>query len=379
MTTNQYLKPSSTWSLLSFLCASGLTCAGYFVESVPFSVAYIPFILIIISQTRRQKFWLAAGHFTWSIMICSWGLIQLGHSEILIVAASMAVVIVISMITARFGVWFIAILTAVIPFFPASPLLVTGTVLPGLGTWGLFLLPAIIFAIERSSIPSVRFAFAMGLVSLQGTLGLWNHFAYETPQAAKYQEIDLSKITAITRRGQWDQIASYIDEDATIILGENIFDATDSAAVSYWCRVVAAKSAILYIGARNTDQAGEIWRFDEPNCPSPKRIYKVRVGVPGITGGILPDVVNWYQTSLPNHKSQWLICFEAFSIMSWERIAHLEPKQVFVLSNDVWTDPIPTALLRRKVGNEFAKLYGINVMFADTGHNLLISTPKEQS
>lgn len=370
---------ANLWHLFGFVIASIFTCVGYFVENVPFSVAYVPFIFIISAQTRQQKFWLSAGHFTWSIMICCWGLIQLGHSEVLVILAGVFVVFVISMITARFGVWFIAIITTLIPFFPASPLLVTGTLLTGLGTWGLFLLPAIVFAIERLSQPSVRFAFVISFVSLQAILGPLNSSAYQVPQTTKYQEIDLSKITAITRIGQWDQMTSHIPENATVILGENIFDATDNAAISYWCRIVTAKTAIAYIGVRNTDEAGEVWVFDETNCPNPKPVYHVRIGVPGITGGILPDMANWYQSTLPAPQAQWLICFEAFSILSWDRIAHFNPKQVFVLSNDVWTDPLPTARLRRKVGNEFSKLYGIDVMFADTGQNLLISTAKEPS
>ena len=272
----------------------------------------------------------------------------------------------------RLGVWFIAILTAVIPFFPASPLLVTGTVLPGLGTWGLLLLPLIVFVIERFSQPSLRFSCIIGLLSLQGTLNLVNYSAHETLQAEKYHEIDLSEITAITRIGQWDQMTSHIPENATVILGENIFDATDHAAISYWCRIVTAKTATAYIGVRNTDEAGEVWVFDETNCPNPEPVYHVRIGVPGITGGFMPDMANWYQSPLPTPQSQWLICFEAFSILSWDRIAHFNHKQVFVLSNDVWTDPLPTAPLRRKVGNEFSKLYGIDVMFADTGQNMLV-------
>ena len=141
----------------------------------------------------------------------------------------------------------------------------------------------------------LRLACIVGLLALHDNLNIGNSSSDKASQATQYQEIDLTNIAAITRRSQWDQMASHISVGATVVLGENIFDANDTAAISYWCRVVTAKSAIAYIGVRDSDGAGEVWKFDKPACPDPRAVYKVRIGVPGVTGGFLPDMGDWYQ------------------------------------------------------------------------------------
>jgi hypothetical protein len=68
---------------------------------------------------------------------------------------------------------------------------------------------------------------------------------------------------------------------------------------------------------------------------------------------------------------QWLACFEGFSMYRWLRAYMTGAKSVVIVSNDRLTQPIPTAVLRRKVGAQFAKLFGLTVAHADTGHNII--------
>ena len=183
-----------------------------------------------------------------------------------------------------------------------------------------------------------------------------------------YSEIDISNHKAITLYSQWTQIAKVVENRSTVILGENIFDHTDVGASAYWCRIAKEKAAILYIGVRGQNGVGEVWGFDGRDCVDPSVAYRAEVGIPKITGGWLPNRTEAQSTF---SGQQWLACFEGFSMYRWLRAYMTGAKSVVIVSNDRLTQPIPTAVLRRKVGAQFAKLFNLTVAHADTGHNII--------
>jgi hypothetical protein len=70
-----------------FILSIGLTGLGFFIEQVPFALAYIPLALALCQTNNTHTFWLVCGHFTWVAIISGWGLHQLGYNPILKIPA----------------------------------------------------------------------------------------------------------------------------------------------------------------------------------------------------------------------------------------------------------------------------------------------------
>ncbi len=367
------------WCLFC-LCTS-LTAAGFFLEMVPFFVAYIPFLFAIISDSLRTKFWSVAGYFTWPVVISVWGLIQLDHDPLYAIPLAAFIVVALSAVTAWGTVGLVGLFLGLVPFFPGSPLLITGSILPGWDIWAYFFIVPFLIFVELHRIPAAKTVYLGLLTIFTATLhlsdfrvGVLSNNAlsggkviYPTPQS-----VTISDIQAITRTGYWDAIASRVPERATVILGENIFKQEERSGWSYWCRVAKDKNATLFIGVQGEGAVGEVWKFTNTTCPTPERIYQAQIGVPGVTGDWVPNIPDWRTWAQPSPDPQWLICFEAFSMFRWAGIGFSGASHTVVISNDRWTEPLPVGVLRRKVGRQFEKLFGIKTVYAETGRNLII-------
>lgn len=354
--------------LMLFATSATLTGAGFLVEPVPFALAWLPLagVLLLGTERRRAGSALIAGHFLWPALISGWGLVQLGYDPLAVTAAAACLVALFTALLLWLGLSAGSLLLAALPVFPANPLLVTGALLPGAGLWGL---PALLLWVQLiASVPrlwlraSLLAALCLAPVLLQDRAG-------PLPETA-LREIDLSGIRALTERGHWAEALSRIEEGGTLILGENIIAQDDTAAVAWWCRAAKTRTITALIGVMGADGLGEVWGFENTeSCPA--RLYRASVGIPFInddigtgyrpprravaSGGIRPDI-------------DWLICFEAFSLWRWISLGvQNKNRPAVILANDRWTDPVPTARLRRKVARAFSALYGRTVLHADTG------------
>lgn len=372
------------WCL--FCLCTCLTAAGFFLDMVPFFIAYIPFFLAIISDSLRRKFWSVAGYFTWPVVISAWGLVQLGHDPLYVIPLAVFIVAALSVVTAWGTVGLVGLFLGLIPFFPGSPLLITGSILPGWDIWAYFFIVPFLIFVELHRIPAAKTMY-LGLLAIFTTtlhlsdfqVGVLSNNAlsggtvvYPTPKT-----LNISDIQAITRTGRWDAIASRIPDRSTAILGENIFKHSERDGWSYWCRTAKQKDATLYIGVQGQNAVGEVWKFSDTTCPTPERVYQAQIGVPGITGAWAPNVADWQTWSQPNPDPQWLICFEAFSLLRWAGVGFSGASHAIIISNDKWTEPLPVGLLRRKVGREFEKLFGIKIIYAETSKNVVVIPQKE--
>ena len=365
-----------------FVLSLGLTGLGFFIEQVPFAVAYIPLALAICHRHRTRTFWLICGHFAWVAVISGWGLHQLGYNPVVAVPAVTVALVLGALAMAWLGIGLSSALLCLIPFFPANPLLVTGAVFPDLGAWGIALLLISVITIELLKSSKARVGLLVAVVMLGQIPFVLQPFNHGYQQAVSeqrkgiapngmYSEIDISNHKAITRSGQWAQIAKVVEDHSTVILGENIFDHTDVGASAYWCRIAKEKTATLYIGVRGQNGVGEVWEFDWRDCADPALAYRAEVGIPKITGGWLPNR-SAPQSTLSGQ--QWLACFEGFSMYRWLRAYMTGAKSVVIVSNDRLTQPIPTGVLRRKVSRQFGKLFRLTVAHADTGHSIILVT-----
>ena len=427
------MKGPIAYALGCFTLSLSLTALGFFLEPIPFALAYIPLALAICNSTSLYRFWLVCGHFFWVATISAWGLYQLGYNPVLTALAAASILGIGSWLMSNIGIGLSAALLCLIPFFPANPLLVTGAILPGYGEWGVGLLLVMIIGVETLSAPKARAAILttvvfMGQMPFSAFFGESDKTQDSTQKhrvllaapaqaipiaSTKYTEIDTASISAVTRLGRWTQIANRIEPGAFIVFGENVFGHTDIGARSYWCRIAQNTSATLFIGVSGAHNVGEVWRFEGSECPHPAVVYRAVVGIPMLTGNWWPEYTKTIPSNVSRSEIQWLVCFEAFSLTRWQQVGRLgrvasdrlpskwntqhqqtleavhpaflsefdktrytlNQKDVIIISNDAPTRPFPTGVLRRKVSHQFAKLFDLRVAHANTGENVIHVIP----
>lgn len=374
-----------------FCIASLLTYLGFFAEAIPFAIAYIPILLAVMFISPRNKFLCLTAHFMWPAIISGWGLIQLGHTTALVVPVFICLTILISWSLVKITIGVGTLALGLIPFFPASPLLITGDIFSNTGIVGLMLFPVVLLLVEtiRSNrkkiaiVSTVLFVACLLRVEGIGTQVGSILIANSTDSLPQYTQVSTSEIKAITKTGHWRGLEKRIPKNATVILGENIISHDDPAARSFWCRVARNKNTQIYVGVRGAHDIGEVWLFGSTHCLNPKRIYAAQVGIPTVSGFWTPNISHWSawlspgQTSLPFAKQsppEWIACFEGFSIFRWVGMARTNANHVVVIANDKWTDPLNVSLLRRKASQAFGNLFNLDVVYAETGENLLVKS-----
>ena len=191
---------------------------------------------------------------------------------------------------------------------------------------------------------------------------------------AVYEEIDISGIRGLTKRGYWAQIMDRAETGDMLILGENMITHDDHAGVNWWCNETQIRDVTVMMGVMGATGVGEVWRFDQDTCPVPLPLYRAEIGIPMVNAGWWPAAgkVTQYKSdepAIPN--TQWLICYEGFSLWKWIDVGRSDADHVVMLANDRWTAPFTTALLRRKVTAQFAALYHIHAHHADRGKSTL--------
>jgi len=353
-----------------------LTGVGIFAKDWPLFLAYIPFLSLFFTHKNGIKASVLAGHFIWPFIIGIWGLLNLEYNLILTLVCSAASLFILIYVILKIGLVATSLILLALPFFPVNPLMIVGSLSPGLGLWGVFIASIILFTLERmksNRLKALSFVFL-----LSGAFVLNQHntdkIENQTLQAQTKQDyitIKTSDIVALSQIGQFDQTLKLMKPSSTIVLGENMFEHSDIAAKHYWCEAVKNNHFTAYIGVEGKDGTGEIWLFSRETCPSPKVIYRAEVGIPTLTGDWIPNS----ETKIFNRNIQsttsWLLCYEGFSFFRWLEVGLKSPKTILILSNDKITSPLPTGILREKLGREFAKLFNLNVFHANTGLRFL--------
>ena len=390
------------WLFLWGLSAAILTAAGFFFDSVPLALAYTPFLAALITPSRGLRAALVGGHFAIVFEIAATGLLHMGFSAWIVFPGFLLAVLTLSAGFAIFGVGLAAVILLFIPYFPGNPLLITGTLYPGFGVFGIVLLAASSMAAARWRAPWARVLAVFLTIALpsvavhsaqnDGFLNIpllrgWTQTAsLTTRQSEGDDRARLFESVALSRSSgtdiadtnlTWHLLLALRDipKGSLVITGENLLTAEDDIGQRILCRMARASELDLYVGVASADGPGEIWRYSGQTCPEGTRIYRAVIGIPGITGAFWPDTTD---TGAPVNvptaldRTGFLACFEAFTLHRWIAMGLRGLKTVVVVSNDHWTDPLPVALLRTKVSNQFAQLFGIEVFHAGRKQNILV-------
>lgn len=361
--------------------ASSAVGVGFFAPNVAFSVAALPFVGAVLCKRRVTRAIWVVPYFGAIAAIAGWGLVQMGQPVLLVTGLAGLGVAVCLMLVSLLGTAGAVALLAFIPFVPGSPLLATGSLLPGAGGLAPFAVMIAALFIERVPVGWTRAAV------LAGTAASGFAFSYvmfaplqeSARPAAQWEEVALDIPRALSLPSQSLATQQAMLPNGTYITGENQIRSNNHALFTGWCNFAQQNNSVIYLGIEDamTGRARVGVVRPDQDCGETTPAYAALVGIPGLTGGWMPEIPVAVQDQDTLADTGWLACFEGFSLMSWSGIGLSGHKTVVVVSNDVWTDPIPVARLRRKIGAEFARLLGITVVFADRGHTLLKLTNSE--
>lgn len=368
--------------LLIVLWSGGTTAFGFFAASFGLWIAYIPFLLALLTKNRIRRAALAFGHFAVIAAIACWGLIALGYTPWIVIGAGAAAALTLATLYGALGVAIASIALLALPYMPGNPLLITGALFPGTGLYGLAAVLCLAFVATSRRFPKTRMSILafIPVVSLffwdiqDDTFG---RFIGVAPDPARTTALDGFELMPVSTQGaqpnRWEmQLAlAKLNLGSTIITGENAVQAGDPATIRALCRAVRIGDLKLYLGVQAADGRAEVHLLDAEACAESRVVYRAALGIPSLTGPALPELsmlreLNGLGVEPTPDAPAFLACFEAFSLHRWIALALNGQQSVAVLSNDIWTEPLPIARLRRKVSAQLARLFQIDVAHTNT-------------
>ena len=355
---------TGAFAALIAIAGPALAVPAFFHGAVPFWIAGLPLLAGILAGTPLARGAAMAGWLAVPAAISAIGLTGIGHPVELVWPAAALAVLALAGLAAITGLGIATVVVTLVPFFPASPLLVLADALPGAGIPGLAVAALVIAVIE-----SLRRGRGLLLVALVALLGAWKSYA-PPPPASTWA--GFPEPPGVTERGRWIAIRDFLPVGAAAVLGEAVFRAEDSSALDFWCRAAEERDLTLFIGVTETwngTDRGAVWRLDRESCApgaSPVVAAQAWLGIPGVTGDVGP--MPW-DGAVPG----FLVCLEAFLPWSWVRLATGGPlADVVVISNDGAFGRLPVPVLRRKAAGAMAALVGVGIAHAETGRTLLL-------
>jgi hypothetical protein len=359
---------------VSFAAAMIATAFGFLAPGVPLILAFAPLLIALFCNDWTDRFALAAGHYCIGIAVAGYGLSNLGYNWLIVAPAGIVIWIGISWLAAKIGIGIFTVLSAPFVFLPDNLLLVTGSLLPGMGLLGIAIFA--IWLLCMDFLPRKRWSVDMtigfaGLVLIANTIALANadkplHHDLWAPDIASVE----LKAGVNGQPSNTTALLFPTEPGDILILGENIFRDKDHAAWEFWCQQARIKQITIYAGVAAADGVSEVHKITGTDCVKGPPVYRAVVGIPGITGDWFPSVSRTFTGDGPIARSQWILCYEAFSLPRWILLGWDRPNFVFVLANDFWTEPVAVNALRRKVAREFVRLYYLTLFFAENMHNI---------
>ena len=362
-----------TVAALIGLAGPALAVPAFFHEAVPFWLAGLPLLAGIWAGTPLARAAAMAGWLAVPAATVAIGLVGIGHDQVLAWSGAAIVVAALAFLATVLGISVVTFAVTMIPFFPASPLLVLADAMPGLGLAGLGIAALCFVAVE--ALPRGRLILLLALV---GLLGAWK---VQSPPPGPSAWTAIPEPPGVTEHGRWRSVRDLLPESGTAILGEAVFRDDDVAAIDFWCRAAETQDLTLFVGVTETwnlHGRGAVWRLDRDACApgaTPAVAARAWLGIPGVTGGWLPMPVTEVDGSGPD----FLVCLEGFLPWSWARLAALgASRDVVVVSNDGAFGTQPVHVLRRKAAGAMAALTGRDVAHAETGRTVLVRAQGER-
>ena len=352
--------------------------AGMFHSALPLWLAGTPLLAAIAAGTPSARAAGMAAFLLGPALAVAWGLRNLGIPDAIVWPGAAAVVISVSASAAAIGAVPTSVALSLVPFNPASPLLPLAAALPGSGLAGPGTAIALLAVAERrGTIP--RRVITLGSIV---AAALWNTTIPPPPEARSgWREV--AEPPTLTPLGRILALRRLVPPGGGVILGENSIDAGDKAALSLLCDTATERNATIHLGVRAPDGHGLVWRINPQGCARETGsrhtpVHAAHIGIPGLTGGMLPTPSPYPpDPAAPGH---WMVCLEGFLPWSWlPLLARPVAEPVIVIANDRATAPLPVPALRRKATRAMARLAGLETPHADTGHNILVRAPSEQS
>ena len=355
---------------VGFAAAMIATAFGFLAPDVPLILAFAPLLISLFCNDRTDRLALTTGHFCIGIAVAGYGLSNLGYSWLIVIPVGILIWIGISRLTAKIGIGAFTVLSAPFVFLPDNLLLVTGSLLPGMGLFGIAIFAIWLLCMDLA--PRKRWRVDM-TIGFAGLALLANSIAFANAGKPLYHNLWAPDITSVGLKaganGHPSNTTALLvptEPGDTVILGENIFRDKDHAAWDFWCQQARIKQITIYAGVSAADGVSEVHKITGTDCGKGPPVYRAVVGIPGITGDWFPNISGAIAGDEPLARSQWLLCYEAFSLPRWIQLGWDRPNFVFVLANDYWTEPVSVSVAREKVVGQFSRLFKVTPKIAES-------------
>lgn len=348
-----------------------LAVPAFFVEAVPFWLAGFPLLAGIWVGTPLARAAAMAGWLAVPAAVSAIGLAGIGHAPELVWAGATVAVLSIAVLAGLIGISLASFALTLVPFFPASPLVVLAAGLPGYGVPALGIVALTLACIEL--LPRHR---GRGLIAGVAALAAVSITDWGPGAAPASPWAEVPEPAAATETGRRLAIRDVLPAGGAAMLGEAVFRAEDIVSRDAWCRIAEERDLTLFVGVTETlggTDRGAVWRLDRETCApgaAPAVAARAWLGIPGVTGDWFPMPGADVDGTAPG----FLVCLEGFLPWSWARILRVGAarRDVIVISNDGAFGALPVHVLRRKAAGAMAALVSRGVAHAETGRTLLV-------
>ncbi|MDE0694910.1 MAG: hypothetical protein OXH76_03645, partial [Boseongicola sp.] len=241
------MTPNRTVAALLAVAGPAFAVPAFFHPAVPFWLAGLPLLAGIWAGTRLARAAAMLGWLAVPAAVSAIGLVGIGYAPGLVWPGAAAVVLAIAFLAAYTGLSLTTFALALVPFFPASPLVTLADALPGGGIGGLCLVAGALAWVEL--VPSFRGRLLLGVLAVLAAVNWLDWQGFRSPPSAW---AEVPEPPGLTERGRWIAIREFLPEGSAAVLGEAVFRADDLSALDFWCRAAEARDLTLFVGVTET-------------------------------------------------------------------------------------------------------------------------------
>lgn len=352
--------------------AAGLGC---YVPGIPLAFALAGLVPAAIARRPARRFAIALGWHAAPMLPAAVGLWHLGGTGF---AAGLLAAwwVVTALAFAWLNTGIAIALSLMIPWHIGSAVLASGDLWPGAGSGGLALTILVFAALSAQPGGSGRWQrlwllFVMGMAAVS-VGSAWQ--LHVPPPPSGFSAVRAWPRPALTTAAQDRARMAALEriKGDILVLGENVVDRGVPGAMDRWCEFAARQDSHLYIGVLEPDGTQSTIHALDPEHCVPRPVYERMIGLPGVAGGWRVAKGDIEAVMLDDRRFHWTICFETFAPLTWLLKPGKRGAIVAVIANDRWVRPVPVAVMREKVGQSMARLWGMAPVFAITDRTVSV-------
>lgn len=371
-----------------FVSAVVITLYGFFSETASLALAYLPFIGALITLRRTYRIALCGGHFAVLATLLGAVLISGGYSAVLVIPCALVLVALLSVGYGVFGVGLASVILLGTPYMMGNPLLMAGSVVPGLGVLGLMVVSGVVCGLALTDSSKVRALVLLLGLGAPASIFTWianDHEGVRAKDQTRLNEfVEMPLVRTPDGEHAWALRVAMadIEHGSMVITGAGILKGGNQDETELLCRLAKVRDLQVLVGVLGRDGYDTVRLMAGASCLSMPLVYKAKIrsahrydplGGEGQNNSDPSGLEPGFLDGLG-----FLTGLEVFSMKRWLGLRALGVRSVAVVSKDSWAGVYKPETLRRKVSAQFGKLFGMRVAHsnAGVGGSVLVKAPR---